>query len=165
MMGIPTETVGDAWKTVDINIKMKVDFPWISLLQPFPRTRVEEICLEHGLLDSKESVFNPTFFEKSLINQANMKELVRIQKLFWFAVRFPRLRPFWKLLSKLPITPLLHILFLLSFGWRYMQSNRLSPWNMFVFAWQNRHLYLASPPWFRKSHTASKDSPSDYADE
>jgi anaerobic magnesium-protoporphyrin IX monomethyl ester cyclase len=144
MMGIPTETVDEAWQTVAFNARLRVEFPWCSLLQPYPKTRIADFCRKNGLLPEGPASFSPTLFQQSIIRQANLPHLTRIQKLFWFGVRLPRLTPLWKLLAKLPLDPLLHLMFLVSFAWRYMISNRLSLPAMIRFTWRNRNLYLGA---------------------
>ncbi|MDD2708053.1 MAG: radical SAM protein [Verrucomicrobiae bacterium] len=144
MVGFPTETVGEAWETVALNAQMGTDYPWCSILQAYPRTRIAQICRDLKLLPENKDSFQNTFFHSSDLLQENIPELVRIQKLFWFSVRFPRLNPLWRFLSRQPITPFLHILFLFSFTWRYMMTNRLPLGYMARFAWHNLFMYRGS---------------------
>jgi tRNA A37 methylthiotransferase MiaB len=141
MVGLPTETVVEAWETVEFNARIGTDYPWCSILQPYPRTEIERVCREMGLLPETPDHFAPTFFEGSILKQDNIAELVRVQKLFWFGVRFPSLMKLWKLLARLPLDRLLHVMFICSFGLRFMTSNRIPLRYMLKFSWFNLALY------------------------
>ncbi|KKR02126.1 MAG: hypothetical protein UT26_C0028G0010 [Microgenomates group bacterium GW2011_GWC1_39_12] len=51
MLGLPTETEKEMWETVDINIKMKTDFPRASIFTPYPGTEIVEIAKKRGYLN------------------------------------------------------------------------------------------------------------------
>ncbi|MBF0300686.1 MAG: B12-binding domain-containing radical SAM protein [Oligoflexia bacterium] len=143
MLGLPGETLENAFKTVKLNIKIKTDYPWCSLLQPYPNTKIEEYvknCKNIKMSESKE--FQHTFFKDSVLDQPNMKEIVNLQKLFYLAVKLPILFPLIKgLLIKLPLKSVYNLIFLATFAYRYMRCHRMSPMKMLVFSIRNSRLY------------------------
>jgi radical SAM superfamily enzyme YgiQ (UPF0313 family) len=115
MMGIPSETVEQALKTIRINRIIKTDFPRIMLLQPYPKTKVSEFAVEKGYMDElNPDEFGKSFLKKSLITQENISRLINIQRMSYFGIRSKLMEPLIKQLSKLPENFLFELLFLFS---------------------------------------------------
>lgn len=143
MMCLPGETVEQAFKTIRLNIKIGTEFPWCSILQPYPDTEIERYAAEKGLMSAKDhKSFSPTFFKDSPLKQDNIDELVNLQKFFYLAIKFPALIPVIKILIKLPLRPLYHLIFLLTFARRYKDANQLTFFEIFQFGLRNLPLYL-----------------------
>ena len=88
MMCLPGETVEQALKTIYLNIKIKTEFPWCSILQLYPDTEIEKYAIEKGLLETRDHrSFSPTFFKDSPLKQKNIDELVNLQKFFYLAIK------------------------------------------------------------------------------
>jgi hypothetical protein len=86
--------------------------------------------------------FKLTFFEDSLLCMKDIKAIVRVQKLFYLAVVWPWSLPFIRKIVRWPLDRLYHLIFLLTFAYRYRRSNRLSPLDMVRFARHSLNLYL-----------------------
>ena len=143
MVGIPDESLEEALETVSLNIKIKTDYPWCAIYQPYPRTPLAEYAISRGYLEQLEpDSFKPTFFEDSLLCMKDIKLIVRLQKLFYLAVVWPWSLPLIRKLVRLPLDRFYHFIFLLTFAYRYMRSNRLSPLDMVRFARRSLSLYL-----------------------
>lgn len=140
IMGLPDETVEKALKTIRINADIKVDYPWCSILQPYPRTELAEIARAKGLLDEKFSLDNleASFFSDSVLKQANIKQLTRLQKLFYIGVKMPWTLPVIARLIKLPLDRLFFVIFALSYTYRFMQETDIGFWNALRFAIRHR---------------------------
>lgn len=140
IMGLPDETVEKALKTVRINADIKVDYPWCSILQPYPRTELESIARSKGLLAEDFSLdsLNASFFSKSVLRQPNIKQLIRIQKLFYIGVKAPWTIPIIARLAKLPLDGLYFILFALTYTYRFMRETDIGWWNALKFAVRHR---------------------------
>jgi len=142
MLGLPGETIGQALKTIALNTQIGTEYPWCSILQPYPGTAIEQKLMETGTLDqTTEASFSSTFFKASPLRQGNIPQLIRLQKFFFLAVKFPFLVPVIRLLIKLPLDPLYEIIFLVSFAHRYRVANRLSWAEMLKFSLKNLSLY------------------------
>lgn len=125
MFALPQETLEDAFQTVRLNIRIKTDYPWSSLFQPFPGTQLSEFACEHGLIDAT-SCFEASFFEKSLLRLPERREIENLHRLFFYAVKFPFLFPFIKKAIRWNLKGLYNILFLLGYLWSFKKSERIS---------------------------------------
>jgi len=140
IMGLPDETVQKALKTIRINAEIKVDYPWCSILQPYPRTELAAIAKDKGLLQDNFSLdhLESSFFSGSVLKQENIKELVRLQKLFYIGVKMPWTQPLIAHLIKYPLNRLFYVIFALSFTYRFMQETDIGFWNALKFAYRHR---------------------------
>ena len=124
MLGLPGETLKEAFKTIDLNIKIKTDYPWCSILQPYPKTAIRKLVEERGML--KHGVIAKFFFKNSVINTPQIKQLSNLQKLFYWTVKYPSIKPIVRILIKLPPNPVFDFLFLLGYAYSYYKSQRMS---------------------------------------
>jgi len=126
MIGLPTETVEDAFDTIKINALIKTDFPWCSIFQPYPRTEIESYTRELGLIDPFPSKdFCAFYFNSSILKQKNIKQLINLHRFFYLGAKFPFLNPLIKQLIKLRPNFVFDTLFRLTFAYRYMKENQL----------------------------------------
>ena len=127
MVGLPGETVEQALRTVEINAEIRTDFPWCSLFQPFPGTELAEYANELGLLTQlPENFASASFFKDTALKSPIATELVNLQRLFYFAVRFPQLLPTIKKLIRLKPNPVFDALFLLGYALSLRGSENLT---------------------------------------
>lgn len=105
MLGLPKETLEDAYKTVELNRKIKTDFPWCSLFTPYPMTELGEKVKREGLLreDFNVDKISNLYILKSVMKQKDINKLTNLQKFFHIAVKYPFLDPLIKNLIKLPV--------------------------------------------------------------
>lgn len=91
MFFLPSETIGDAFETVKINILMKTDYPWAYILQPYPKTRVYEYAMENKFLNESYSIddIDPLGLIENPIKLKDDKKIWVIQRLFYYAVKIP----------------------------------------------------------------------------
>lgn len=140
ILGLPDETVEKALKTIRLNAEVKIDYPWCSILQPYPRTELAAIARDKGLLQNDFSLDNleASFFSGSVLKQDNIQELVRLQKLFYIGVKMPWTLGLIRQLIKYPLDRVFYALFALSFTWRFMQETDIGFWNALKFAFRHR---------------------------
>lgn len=55
LVGVPTETENDIQMTYDYMKRIKPDMLFCNILSPFPGTKINEYCREHGLMPTIES--------------------------------------------------------------------------------------------------------------
>lgn len=125
MMGIPGETLDDAFQTIKINSTINTDYPWCSILQPYPKTKIEKYALAHSLFDSGQAHISASFFHDTILHFKQKRELLNLQKLFFFAVKFPRLTPLIKMLIKLPPNLFFDLAFQIGYALSYWKSENL----------------------------------------
>ncbi len=142
MMGIPGENLEMALETVKLNHSIKTDFPWCSILQPYPKTEIDEHARSLGMV--KDGDIPQYFFKYSVLEMPQIDELSNLQKLFFWAVKFPWLLPLIKTMIKLPRNFfLLDWLFLISYAYSYCRSERLGFWEVLRLGWANTKLFFA----------------------
>lgn len=128
MLGLPHETIQQAMKTVELNQQIRTDFPSASIYQPYPRTDLGDRVLREELTDKNFSVddIGSSFFRASTLDQTHRPQFVNLQKLFWPAVRFPRLTPLIKRLIRYQPNMFFELIFLFFYGLNYALSERVS---------------------------------------
>ena len=145
IVGLPGESLEDAYATVELNINIKADYPWCSVFSPFPGTALTQYAIDEGYLDRD---FDPdnlarSFFTDSALRQESIAMLQNLQKFFQTAVLWPWTFPLIKkLIRKQP-----NILFTAWFGviyfYVYLKSERRSFWKTLKFALKNYRHVLA----------------------
>jgi len=105
LMGLPDETLEDAFETVALNQAIGADYTRAGVLIPYPKTGIADYAIERGLLPADFSItsFNQVV-RKSLIKSPYMREFENLCALFNLTVKFPFLTPLTKKLIKLPLT-------------------------------------------------------------
>lgn len=118
LIGIPGETIEQALSTMQFNADLGVDFARSALLQPYPRTEVEEYAKAHGYLDKNFNLddFENSYFIDTPIILQNKTQFINLQRLFGLGVRFKSSIPLIKKLIKLPPNFLFDIIFKLDYA-------------------------------------------------
>jgi radical SAM superfamily enzyme YgiQ (UPF0313 family) len=110
LMGLPEETLEDAFKTVEINQKIGADYTRANVLVPYPKTEIVDYAIERGLLPADYSISNfKQILRKSLIRSPYSRQFENLCALFNLTVKFPFLTPLTKKLIKLPLTRIFSI--------------------------------------------------------
>jgi radical SAM superfamily enzyme YgiQ (UPF0313 family) len=141
MLGLPGETIDDAFKTVKLNAQIRPDFPWCSVLQPYPGTKIHrdlEQVLGRKILSDE---IGASYFTASVLKHPQIRQMENLQKWFHLAVRFPFLQPLIKVLIKLPPNPFFTLVFQASYGWQLLRRSRLNLWQMFKYWWTQQGLF------------------------
>jgi len=145
MLGLPGETIDQALQTVRINQRIRTDFPWCSLFHPYLGTELAEYSKQQGFLEPGTSIGVPSFFKESVLRSECRHELENLQKLFFYAVRFPRLELLIRRLIRVRPNALFHLAFLMAYAWSYMRSERLTLRDVLSTGLRNvRRFYFAS---------------------
>ena len=111
LMGLPEETLDEAFKTIELNQRIGADYIRANVLVPYPKTEVVDYSIERGLLPADFSIhnFNQTM-RKALIDSPYKREFENLCALFNLTVKFPAITPLTKRLIKLPLTRLFSVL-------------------------------------------------------
>lgn len=105
MIGLPTETLSDALKTYSFAKKMNPTYSWCSILQPYPKTKLGQLCENLGFYDGDVNNFHDNFFFDSSIYEDTRYTKLRCLFPLGNALRLPKL--VISLLIRLPIYGLL----------------------------------------------------------
>ena len=143
IFAMPTETIEDAFKTVELNIRIKTDFPWASILSPYPMTETARLATEMKLMPEKFDFTKlpSSYFHTSLFDLPKKYIFENIQKVFYFAVRYPRTLPLFKKLVKIKFPQVFNILFYVSSVLRLSKERNLSLYESAKIYWSARGSY------------------------
>lgn len=129
MIGLPGETLDDAFETARFNYRIKSTLPTATILQPYPRTEIADYSKKHGYLDKDYNIDNfDVMTAGTVLNIEEKKELVNLNSFFFIAARFPILIPLIKILIKLPPNPLFKFFSFVSMGVVRLKAQNITPW-------------------------------------
>lgn len=146
IVGLPGETFSQAWKTLELNIRIRPDYPWCSVWAPFPGTALTEYARQRGFLASgfTPQGLSKSFFTTSpLASTPDLERICNLQKLFQTAVLWPWTRTVVRLLTRLPANILFTAWFGLVYFYVYWKSERKLLLPTLRFAWKNYRYILA----------------------
>lgn len=126
ILGLPDETLEDAFGTIELNIEIKADYPWCSIFSPYPGTKLAEYAETRGYIapDFDYSQLSESFFVASKLKLPHARELGNLQKLFQTAVLAPWSFPLIKQLIKLPPNRLFSLWFGFVYFFVFIRSER-----------------------------------------
>jgi radical SAM superfamily enzyme YgiQ (UPF0313 family) len=116
ILGVPGESINDAWNTVYINQKIKADYASVSLMQPYPGTKVYALTVNNGTLQAQMDIdrFPFSFHEYVPFERTEKTQFINLQKLFNIAVWFPKSKRVIKTLIRVPVNPLFYAVFIIT---------------------------------------------------
>jgi anaerobic magnesium-protoporphyrin IX monomethyl ester cyclase len=142
MIGLPGETIEHAFETIELNQKVKTDFLYFSVFQPYPQLPITKQLQKEGkLADLKPADYHTTFFQGSLVKQDNIQQLVNLHKFFFVAVKFPWAKPLIRKLIDLPSNWLFEQVFIISYGWMQLVCFRRNPWQLLAMGLGNLKVF------------------------
>lgn len=111
LMGLPGETLEDAFKTITINQKIQADYTGANVLVPYPKTEIVDYAIERGFLPADYTIHNfDQVMRKALIKSPYKREFENLCALFNLTVKFPFLTPLTKRLIRFPFPKLFSFL-------------------------------------------------------
>ncbi len=134
MLGLPGESLDEAWQTVRLNAELGAEFPWCAIFQPYARTQLGDLAARMGLVDAD---VGQTFFQGSPLALPHRREIENLHKLFFVAANAPALAPLLRRLIKLPGNPLFDWIFRATYAWGYMRTERLRIGEVLSIAMRN----------------------------
>lgn len=126
IIAIPGGTLESDIRTVDLNIKAGVDYPSVSFMIPFPKTRIYAVAAELGLLPAGRIQYDEGYYQMPIVAGASAEKHQRLLLLFALAVEFPQIRRLLPVLLNLPLTPFYKIAYKLWKG--YTGKTRIFPY-------------------------------------
>ena len=120
MLGIPTETLDEALRSVALNVACGVDFAASTVLQPYPGTEIARRAEADGLFDGDFDRLEYTYFGASPLvfeRERDRHRITNLQRLFSLAVEFPEVRRRLRWLIDRAPSELFRHLFTVRHGW------------------------------------------------
>jgi len=143
IMGLPDETLNDALATLEMNIRIKADYPWCSIYAPYPGTSLADYARQRHYLaaDFDFAAMSESFFVRSALRMKHIRQLQNLQKFFQTGVLWPWTLPLIRRLIHLPPNPLFTLWFGFVYFLVFLRSENRSFWKTLPFALDNaRHL-------------------------
>lgn len=133
MVGMPGETFEDAWETVRLNQEIRSDYPWCSIIQPYPGTELEQRAKTDGFLDPEYGVNDLTqsYFNNTVLDNPDARAIVTLQKLFYIAVKWPGLSGLiHRIARKGSNAAIYRWIFNVTYAYRYSKTYRMPFWEL-----------------------------------
>jgi radical SAM superfamily enzyme YgiQ (UPF0313 family) len=88
ILGLPGSTIHDDLKTLDVNIKCQPAYGWCSIFQPYPGTKLADVCIEKGWYKGDFTEIQDNFFDKSVLefDSGHKEQIECLQKVFALCV-------------------------------------------------------------------------------
>ncbi len=142
MVAIPGETLADAFKTVEFNIRLNTDYAWCSVLRIYPGTPLAHEAVRMGLLDENFSLKdfgNSYLLSGTPLKLKNKREILNLQRFFPLAVKFPALFPLIKRLIKLPPNRVFDIIFQATYAFLTISTTKIGLKNFFTLGLKTKN--------------------------
>ncbi|MFH1415452.1 MAG: radical SAM protein [Elusimicrobiota bacterium] len=125
IIGIPTGSLADDFKTLQMNVDLRPGYSSVKLLMPYPQTEIHKFSEDNNMLDDNIDHLEPgkTPFLFESVNEKRAVENLR--KLFALTVEWPFILPIVKKLIYLPLEKLYSCFFIVWEG--YTSYFRLYP--------------------------------------
>lgn len=146
MVGLPGETVADAFQTVKINARIRADFPWCSVLQPYPGTQIRQRLEAELGREVPVDEIGASYFTASVVRSREIRQLENLQKFFHLAVRFPFLQPLIRQLIKLPPNPVYQLIFNACYAWQLMKRSRINFFKLVQYGLASNRMFQKRAP-------------------
>jgi radical SAM superfamily enzyme YgiQ (UPF0313 family) len=147
MFCLPGETLEDAFKTIEINIKAQVNFCFSALFLPFPHQGVTDHAIQIGALKKDYSLQDmpSTFLATSLIDIPDKETIKNVHRLAYFFVRWPWLFYTFKNCVRWTfLNPLFYALSILGNLLRHKEERGISFVPAIKFAWRAKKSFSSS---------------------
>ena len=147
MVGLPEETIENAYETIKLNIRVKPSYAWVSIFQPYPRTELHRFCIAKGYLDPQH-VQHASYQVESPINTGLTKrEFENLHKFFALAIEFPRLLNLSRRLIRWPNNFVFNVTYRAFKGYTHIFRLKMSSgevgflvylWGLALYHWRRR---------------------------
>ena len=147
MFCLPGETLEDAFKTIELNIKAQISFCFSALFLPFPNQGVTEHAIKTGALKPDYSLQDmpSTFLANSLIDIPDKEAIKNVHRLAYFFVRYPwTFKVFRKCVRWTFLNPLFYALSILGNFLRHKEERGISFIPAIRFAWRAKKTFSAN---------------------
>jgi len=142
MIGLPYESEKDIWETIDINIKMKTDFPRGAIFTPMPNTQIVDIAKNGGYLDNDFNFDSiPTsIFQTTILKDVDNNMIKNLLYFFQTLIIFPKSKFLIKRLIKMKSNILFKYWFYFVYAYLHMKSEKraLIPYIKYLFKNRNQ---------------------------
>jgi len=138
MIGLPTETESELWETVEINLRMKTEFPRGAIFTPLPGTGIVDLAKREGYLDEDFSFRSipTTILATTVLKKLDPDRTANWLCFFQSAIIFPKWIGFIKFLIRRRPNSLYRLWFGLVYAYLHRKSEdrKLIPYIRYVLS-------------------------------
>jgi len=126
MVGCPGESLSMAFETYTLNRRIKPDFVWCSLLNPYPGTDIHDLCKKEGMISGGCGVDETenSYFTGTPLALPDKRKLINLQKLMNVSVQLNLSERFLRALVKLPLSEFYSLIFGVGMTWGLIRINK-----------------------------------------
>jgi anaerobic magnesium-protoporphyrin IX monomethyl ester cyclase len=127
ILGIPGETVDTALQTLRMNMRIRPDFAWCALMQPYPGTELANYAIKHRYLEDDFSFddLDHSYFFSTPMMIRDKTTITNLQKFFSISVAFPFILPAVRCLAKLRPNAIYDALFKSYYAYRTYMTQEM----------------------------------------
>ncbi len=139
MLGLPHETIKEAFETLELNAKIGVDITIPTLLQPIKGTKLCDYIEEKNLLaDGFDLEHLKSHWQGVTVKTPHARQIENLQNLFMLGIWYPSLIPLMKILVRAPKNPLYKGFLNFSLLMKYKRTRMLGWFELVNMAWKAR---------------------------
>ncbi len=141
MFCLPGETLQDAFKTVELNIRAGTRYANSALFLPFPKTELTDYCMRERYLDRNYSLKDVphSFLSVSVLDLKDKNAMMNVQRAAFFFIRWPWVYKVLRGVVRIDfLTPFFKALSLAGYFFRHKGARRVPLGAMIRFAWRVR---------------------------
>ena len=137
MVGLPDETIENAYETIAVNARVKPSYAWASIFQPYPRTELWHYCVKKGYLDVTHKQHASYQVESPINKGATKRQFENLHKFFALCLEFPSLIPLSRRLIKWPNNIFYNLIYRGFKGYTHIFRLKMSSGELgfFVYLW------------------------------
>jgi len=137
MVGLPEESIENAYETIQVNTRVRPAYAWASIFQPYPRTELYHYCIEKGFLDPSHKQHASYQVESPINKGATKRQFENLHKFFALCVEFPSLIGLSRRLIKWPNNIVFNVIYRAFKGYTHVVRMRMSSGEIgfFVYLW------------------------------
>lgn len=133
ILGLPGASLEQALDSVRLNWILKPTYPWASIFQPYAGTRLAQYSIDHGYLTEEDLENLPQdFYKTSIIKQNDSTAVLNLHRLFFVICKFPKLKPVFMKLIRLPHNFIYDLVFLFFYAYYVKTAQRLTSYQIAV---------------------------------
>ncbi|MBF0275232.1 MAG: B12-binding domain-containing radical SAM protein [Nitrospinae bacterium] len=104
LIGLPHGSLEHDIETLELNVKLRADYAGVYLCQPYPKTAIEKIAKEAGILKEEVS-FGRSFYHSCNLVLEDQEKVEKLRVMFPVLVCIPFLAPYVRVFLKFPLFP------------------------------------------------------------
>jgi anaerobic magnesium-protoporphyrin IX monomethyl ester cyclase len=126
MVGLPEETIENAYETIQVNTEVKPAYAWVSIFQPYPRTELHRFCIEKGYLDPSHQQHASYQVESPINKGVTKREFENLHKFFALSIEFPWVRKLSRRLIRWPNNIVFNVIYRFFKGYTHIVRLKMS---------------------------------------